>query len=137
MKLNNKGFTVVELLATFTLTMIVTMLLFEVVLELKKVYISSDVETLIKNENALVANELNKQIFDKNIPAISADNNIIIIGNKKFQMPNTARIDGLNLNRACSQGSVAENCIFQVSYSVSEPNLKEPIQFNLVLTYRG
>lgn len=137
MKLNNKGFTVVELLATFTLTMIVTMLLFEVVLELKKVYISSDVETLIKNENALVANELNKQIFDKQIPTIDATDNIITIGNKSFQMPNSARINSLSSNEKCSSGSVAENCIFQVSYSVSEPNLKEPIQFNLVLTYRG
>lgn len=137
MKLKNKGFTVVELLATFTLTMIVTMLLFEVVLELKKVYISSDVETLIKNENALVANELNKQIFDKRIPTINATDNIITIGNKSFQMPNSARINSLSSNKNCSSGSVAENCIFQVSYSVSEPNLKEPIQFNLVLTYRG
>ena len=39
--MNNKGFTVVELLASFTLTMIIVVFLFEIVLELKDVY-SSD-----------------------------------------------------------------------------------------------
>lgn len=153
MKLNNKGFTVVELLATFTLTMVVMIFLFEVVLELKNVYIASNIETLVKNENALIASELNRQIYNKNIPSSCLNNpctlsndktitfysNYVTIGVKRFEMPEGATIENLSMNSNCPENASnsVEKCYLKVSYVVKSPDLKNDIPFNLVLTYKG
>ena len=60
--MNNKGFTVVELLASFTLTMIIMVFLFEIVLQLKEVYITDALRTKIYDKNAIVATTLNDKI---------------------------------------------------------------------------
>lgn len=157
MKLNNNGFTVVELLATFTFTMIVTTFLFEVVLELKNVYMDSNIETLVKNENALIATELNRQIYNKNIPSSCAGKsctltdgktikfdsdsnpNSVTIGVKQFEMSEDAIIEDLSIGTQCTTTAPnsSENCFLKVSYVVKSPDLKNDIPFNLVLTYKG
>ena len=153
MKLNNKGFTVVELLATFTLTMVVMVFLFEVVLELKNVYIASNVETLAKNENALIASELNKQIYNKNIPISCLNNTCTLsdgktiifdsssakIGVKTYEMPEDTTIEHLSIGTQCTTSAPknSENCFLKVSYEVKSPDLKNNIPFNLVLIYKG
>lgn len=54
-KNNNKGFTVVELMISFSLTAVILILLFQIVLSLKDVYVSSGIKTemLVKNANFL------------------------------------------------------------------------------------
>ena len=47
MKLNNKAFTVVELIASFALTMVITVLLFEIVLQVKDIYQTQTVKSAI------------------------------------------------------------------------------------------
>ena len=61
--MNKKGFTVIELLASFTLTMIIMVFLFEIVLELKSVYVNSAIKEKILEKNALIATKLTKD-FD-------------------------------------------------------------------------
>ena len=155
MKLNNKGFTVVELLASFTLTMIITTLLFEVVLELKDVYVSSELETSIKNENALIAREINKQISNGNIPTECggsictlsdgkqiniSSNRSVKIGNKTFEMPEGTYInDNYSITSKCSEdvslASNSENCFLTVKYTVTAENFSDDVSFNLVSSY--
>lgn len=150
--MNNKGFTVVELLSTFTLTMIVTLLLFEIVVELKNVYVSSDIETKIKNENALIATAINKQIYTNNIPnncetmlcnlqngqTILVNSSSIKVGNKNFQMPKDVYIEEINLENKCdSNFTIYENCYLKISYKVTSNHLKNDIPVNLVLSYHS
>lgn len=54
-KNNNKGFTVVELIISFSLTAVILILLFQIVLSLKDIYVSSGIKTeiLVKNSNLL------------------------------------------------------------------------------------
>jgi len=54
-KFGNDGFTAVELMVSFTLTMIIMVMLFQIILILKDVYVSSGVKTelLLKNSNFL------------------------------------------------------------------------------------
>ena len=155
MKINNKGFTVVELLATFTLTMIITTLLFEVVLELKDIYVSSELETSIKNENALIAREINRQINNGNIPIecggstctlldgkqiMISSNRTVKVGNKNFEMPkgtyiNDDYIISSNCPEDLSLTSGAENCYLKVAYTVTGENFSDDVLFNLVSSY--
>ncbi len=157
MKLNNKGFTVVELLASFTLTMIITTLLFEVVLELKNIYVSSELETSIKNENALIAREINSQINNGNIPVecggstctlldgkqiTITSNQSVKVGNKNFEMPEGAYInDDYIISSNCSDDSSLspgeENCYLKVAYTVTSENFSDDVLFNLVSSYLG
>ncbi len=73
-KLNNRGFTVVELLASFTLTMLIVVFLFEIVLELKDVYVNSSLKTQVINKNALVTSALNSRIETKRLESATCDN---------------------------------------------------------------
>lgn len=54
-KIGNDGFTVVELIISFSLTMVIMVLLFQIVLVLKDIYVSSGIKTevLVKNSNFL------------------------------------------------------------------------------------
>lgn len=147
MKLNNKGFTVVELLASFSLMMVVTIFLFEVVMELKNIYVSSSLETTVKNENALIARAINEQLADGvqvsdcsgttckltngNIE-IDPASNIIIVGNRTFTMPNDTSISAENpFENSCSNGS----CFLAIHYNVVSSDFRDGIPFNLVLNY--
>lgn len=157
MKMNNKGFTVVELLATFTLTMIITTLLFAVVLELKDIYVSSELETSIKNENALVAREISQQIDGGNLP-VDCDGSLctlkdgqqitvlsnreVKVGNKVFEMPNDTYInDDHIITSTCTNDASlplgTENCYVKIAYTVTSEDFSDDILFNLVLSYYG
>lgn len=147
MKLNNKGFTVVELLASFSLMMVVTIFLFEVVMELKNIYVSSSLETTVKNENALIARAINEQLADgvqvKNCGGttchltngdivVDPASNIIIVGNRTFMMPNDTSISAENpFENSCSNGS----CFLAIHYNVVSSDFRDGIPFNLVLNY--
>ena len=147
MKLNNKGFTVVELLASFSLMMVVTIFLFEVVMELKNIYVSSSLETTVKNENALIARAINEQLADgvqvNNYDGttchltngdieIDLANNIIRVGNRTFKMPNDTSISAENpFENSCSNGS----CFLAIHYNVVSSDFRDGIPFNLVLNY--
>lgn len=153
--MNNKGFTVVELLATFTLTMVVMLFLFEIVLELKNVYVASNTETLAKNENALVASELNRKLYQQYYPSqcagtsctllsdsddksvdISISENVVTIGVKKFEMPDKVSISGADMTSECLDVIDNSNCYFKITYTLKSSNLKKDIPFNLVLSYQ-
>lgn len=147
MKLNNKGFTVVELLASFSLMMVVTIFLFEVVMELKNIYVSSSLETTVKNENALIARAINEQLADgvqvnncsgttceltNGDIVVDPSSNIIRVGNRTFTMPNDTSISAENpFENSCSNGS----CFLAIHYSVVSSDFRDGIPFNLVLNY--
>ncbi len=155
--MNNKGFTVVELLATFTLTMIIMLFLFEIVLELKNVYVASNIETLSKNENALIASELNRKLYQNYYPGMVGEctetictlynsnngatvniifkENMVTIGTKKFEMPEDVTIENPSIVTACPNVESKYNCYVKVSYTLTSSNLKKDIPFNLVLSY--
>ena len=157
MKLNNKGFTVVELLASFTLTMIITTLLFEVVMELKDIYISSELETGIKNENALVARAVSREINNGNIPVdcggdmciLQDGREIKVLSNQEIKVANrvydateaTYINDDFSITAACSSDVAlapgSERCYLKINYVVSGENFSDDIPFNLVISYLG
>jgi len=93
MKINNKGFTVVELLASFVLTMVIVVFLFEIVLELRNVYINESVRTEVINKNAVVANSVNKLLEDKSITGVNCTGSACTITTVKSVTSETATTD--------------------------------------------
>ena len=64
---NNKGFTVIELLASFTLTMIIVIFLFQIILDLKDIYIEDSIKSQINRKNAIIATTINNALDKENI----------------------------------------------------------------------
>lgn len=65
--MNKKGFTVVELIVSFALTMIVVALLFQMLLGLKDLYISSGFKSQLLNKQALMSSKINNDFKNKEI----------------------------------------------------------------------
>ena len=57
-----KGFTVVELIASFTLAIIIAVLMFQVVLVLKGIFTNSGLKTQLLNKQALISDNIYKKI---------------------------------------------------------------------------
>lgn len=64
---NNRGFTVVEMGVSFCLIFTVCILLFQVVLSLKELYIKSDVETTLLNKQGIILNKMYKDFKNKGV----------------------------------------------------------------------
>ena len=58
--MNNKGFTMVELIASFSLTSIIVVMLLQIVFSLKEIQEYSDVKTELLTKQATISNKINK-----------------------------------------------------------------------------
>lgn len=70
MKKNNKGFTVVEMGVSFCLIFTICILLFQVILSLKELYISSDIETTLLNKQGILLNKIYKDFEKKGLAKV-------------------------------------------------------------------
>ncbi len=75
--MNNKAFTVVELLASFTITMIILIFLLEILLEVKNIYYSNEIKTAVYNKNAIAASAINKRLNQYYIVNVLTDESLI------------------------------------------------------------
>jgi len=60
---NNKGFTLVEIIVTFTLISTISFLLFQLILSLKNIYTSSDYKTVLLIEQGNMSRRINTDLF--------------------------------------------------------------------------
>ncbi len=68
---NNKAFTLVEMLVSFTLSMILIIILFQLIINLKDVYMTSGIKTEMINKQYLMTNKIYKDLTEKKLTAIS------------------------------------------------------------------
>lgn len=68
---NNKGFTLVELLVSFTLSMILIIIMFQLIINLKDVYMTSGIKTEMINKQYLMTNKIYKDLTEKKLTGIS------------------------------------------------------------------
>ena len=160
--MNNKGFTVVELLASFTLTMIIVVFLSQIVLELKDVYLSDTIKTKTISQNSLIATALNKK-FDENTiirascsttnsceitysdnsnETVKIENNKVIIGNQTFSMPDNTDISVDDVKYQFSTGTLGslemdENAYIKIAYIVESKYFKKPVKFSYTYSFSG
>ena len=62
-----KGFTVVELIVSFSLVMVIVIFLFQIIISLKNLSTNSGVKTELLNKQSLISNEINKKLNNNEI----------------------------------------------------------------------
>ena len=68
--MNKKGFTVVELIVSITLTFVIVSLLFQVLLSLRDVYVSSGVRTQLLNKQTLISTKINEDLYNRSLATV-------------------------------------------------------------------
>ena len=127
LKLSKLGFTVVELIVSFTLAMVISVFLFQIVVSLKNLYTKSITKTELINIQSLVTKQMNEN-FKKGIVSLSdcgdncveflysdntsdklvVSNNSLEFGNYKTNLPGDSYIRNQNINIA-SFATFSEN----------------------------
>lgn len=143
---NTKGFTVVELIASFALTMIISVFLFEVLIEVKNVFVETSIKTNILEKVGIISKNIrlnlpNGEILcndsvkrctsnGNNVVDLSS-NNYIIVGSQKFDMPGNVTIIDKTTISSCS----GTNCTLTVKFKLNHPNLAEPYNYKVIYYY--
>lgn len=70
--MKNKGFTVVEMLSAFTLSSIIIIILFQLIINLKELYMSSGIKTELLNKQYLMTNKIYSDLNGKQIVSIDS-----------------------------------------------------------------
>lgn len=68
---NNKGFTLVEMLVSFTLSMILVIILFQLIINLKELYMSSGIKTDMINKQYLMTNKIYEDLTERKLVSAS------------------------------------------------------------------
>ena len=69
--MKNKGFTIVEMLSAFTLSSIIIIILFQLIINLKEIYSSSGIKTELLNKQYLMTNKIYNDLNEKIVQNIS------------------------------------------------------------------
>ncbi|MDD2435422.1 MAG: glycine-rich protein [Bacilli bacterium] len=67
----DKGFTVVELIVSFTLISVIVLLLFQIIIVLKELYVSAGVKANLLTKQTLISEKVNSDLFEKRIVVAS------------------------------------------------------------------
>ena len=66
-----KGFTVVELIVSFSLTMVIVVFLFQIVISLKNMYTANSLKTELLNKQAIISDKINSSFNKKTITNVT------------------------------------------------------------------
>lgn len=140
---NSKGFTVVELIASFALTMIISVFLFEVLIEVKDVFIETSLKTNILEKVGIISknirlnlpkgeiscnNSVKKCTYGgSNIVDLSSDT-FVTVGSQKFDMPSNVTIENKTVTSMC----MGDDCTLEVKFKLNHPNLSEPYNYKVI-----
>ncbi len=71
LKLTTLGFTVVELIVSFSLTLVIAVFLFQIIINLKNLYTNSVIKTELVNMQSLISREINSKFNNNKIVNIT------------------------------------------------------------------
>ena len=133
--MKKNGFTVVELISSFALTMIISLFLFEVLIDVKDIFIETSIKTSIQEKLGIISKNIKSTVKTygsnaKNKIEIGTDN-IITVNNQKFNLPADVTIKNKDISENCSNSE----CYIKVSFTLENPNLKKPYEYNAVYYY--
>ncbi|MBR3897952.1 MAG: prepilin-type N-terminal cleavage/methylation domain-containing protein [Bacilli bacterium] len=144
---NKKGFTVVELIASFALTMIISVFLFEVLLDVKDIFIETSIKTSIQEKVSIISKNIKLNLPHAQINCsgnsctagsniITVNSNNVRIGSQTIKTPSfggtNVTINDIVLNAPACSGN---NCTLKVHFNLTHPNLKEPYNYTVVYYY--
>ena len=158
-KFTNNGFTVVELIVSFSLTLVITVFLFQIVINLKNLYTNSVIKTELVNIQSLVSREINNKFNNNKITdvdfcgndcwrfvyennssddlKVDYDSKTIQFGSYTAKLSNESYISNFSIDIANS-GTISsdfDNAQLLVKISINNDNLKGQT-FDINATYQ-
>lgn len=152
--MKKNGFTVVELIVSFSLAIIIAIFLFQIVTNLKKLYINSILKTELVNIQSLISRDMNKN-FKKTITNIDdcgnkcaefiyqdgtsdkleIGDNSVMFGNYKTTLPEQSYIKNPSINIA-SAGTFEgkNNSLLIIEVPIFSETLNQ--EFNIKIIYQ-
>lgn len=70
--MNKKGFTLVELIVSFTLVSTIVIILFQLIFAVKELYVSGDVKTMLLNKQGIMTRKIYEELSDKDLISINS-----------------------------------------------------------------
>ncbi len=129
---NNKGFSIVELIVSFSLTMVIVVILFEIVLTMKDLYMNSVTKTELLNRQNLFTDYIYSDIYDHGLNSVYVcGNNCISLAFNNGETKNLewSFYSNENVSQALQSLSYGEykinliaNASFDTSLTVSNDN---------------
>lgn len=74
--MNNKGFTIIELLASFILSMIIVVIMFQLIINLKDLYKMTVLKSELQNKQNIITNKIYDDLINKKVKTITESNEI-------------------------------------------------------------
>ena len=153
--MNKKGFTVVELIVSFTLAMTISVFLFQIVINLKNLYTNSTIKTELINIQSLVSREMNEN-FKKGIISVDEcgdrcyeffyiddtsdklilSDDSIKFGNYKSKLPKNSYIrnEAINISSSSTLSNSFDNSLLIIDIPIYNENFKEEV-YNIKVVY--
>ena len=155
-KLSKSGFTVVELIVSFSITLTIAIFLFQIIVSLKNLYINSVLKTDLVNIQSLVSKEMNKK-FEKTISSINdcgkscvefiyedntkdkliVNNDSIEFGSYKTKLPEDSyfKNPSINIANAATFSENMNNSILIINIPIYNDKLKNDIKIKVLYQY--
>lgn len=154
-----KGFTVIELIVSFSLVMVIVIFLFQIVIGLRNLYVNSGLKTELLNIQSLLSKEINKKMANNNLVSvlkcgsyclnfvysngesdklqIDYNKNTLQFGNYKAILPNNSYLGNANVSYAFA-GTFLEdvdNTMILISIPIYSENFKDE-NFEIKVVYQ-
>lgn len=156
--LNNKGFTIVEMLVSFVLSMIIVMILFELIINLKELYQMSGLKTELLNKQNLMIDKIYTDLTKKKVTMISScgnecvtftfsdgnaknlavdsNNGTVAYDNYTIKLNNDSYFSRISINEVGITTNVGNNRIFSINIPIYNQKFKnDNFGINIVYIY--
>ena len=150
-----KGFTVVELIVSFTLAMVISVFLFQIVVSLKNLYTKSTIKTELINIQSLISRQMNEN-FKKGIISVDecgencvefvykddtsdkliVSDDSIEFGSYKTKLPKNSYIrnETINLSSSSTLSDSFDDSLLIINVPIYNENFKDEV-YNIKIVY--
>lgn len=97
--MKNKGFTLIEMLVSFVLSMVLVIILFQLILNLKEVYMSSGIKSELLNKQNIITNKIYKDLNEKQVINMENCDSTLVCINLSFSDGTTKTLKADEINR--------------------------------------
>lgn len=70
--MSKKGFTIIELIVSFTLVTVISIMLFQLIFSLKELYVSGDIKTTLLNKQGIMVKKIYEDLNNKDLTSITS-----------------------------------------------------------------
>lgn len=120
---NNRGFSTIELVVSFSICMVVVVILFQIVISLKELYEKSGIKTELLNKQNLIVNQIYTDINEKGLGNVTTCGDYCATftykdGSVKSLNYTSNKISYGNYTTSINQGSMVGNVTLENNNSV-------------------